>query len=46
LVEVEFWGQGDGECLRVGLHCRSDDFGLSGLGKQGLGLGALPVFAR
>lgn len=26
LVEVEFRGQGDGECLRVGLHCRSDDF--------------------
>lgn len=24
LVEVEFRGQGDGECLRVGLHCRSN----------------------
>lgn len=45
LVEVEFRGQGDGECLCVGLHCRSDDFWLSGLGKQGLGFGAVPVFA-
>jgi hypothetical protein len=24
LVEVEFGGQGDGECLCVGLHCRSN----------------------
>ncbi|MNN47736.1 hypothetical protein D3C81_1621700 [compost metagenome] len=24
VVEVEFRGQGDGECLRVGLHCRSN----------------------
>jgi hypothetical protein len=31
LVEVEFRGQGDGECLRVGLHCRSNVF----LGFQG-----------
>jgi hypothetical protein len=24
LVEVEFGGQADGECLSVGLHCRSN----------------------
>jgi hypothetical protein len=24
LVEVEFGGQADGECLCVGLHCRSN----------------------
>lgn len=38
LVEVEFRGQADGECLRVGLHCRSDVLGFQGWANSGWGL--------
>jgi hypothetical protein len=37
LVEVEFRGQGDGECLRVGLHCRSNVFWAFRAGQTGPG---------